>query len=177
MISITRRVADFEAAVVRLDKEIPDTAAFHGPSSPLGRRASLRLARSQPTPRQRLRGEPRLRCRLSSTPHPSCCSPGASPDHEFRDSSKLLPRSPKNVFTSRVARGKGRGAKMTLAAASTCSTSSALVKGMALPFQSCALARSARAIEPMSVGKLRPYAQNARTHSKNQIKQLFRTFH
>src|SRR5918994_1584 len=28
------------------------------------------------------------------------------------------------------------------------------------------------AIEPMSVGNLRPYAKNARTHSKKQIKQI-----
>ena len=31
------------------------------------------------------------------------------------------------------------------------------------------------AIEPMSVGKLRPYARNARTHSKKQIKQIARS--
>jgi ParB-like chromosome segregation protein Spo0J len=28
------------------------------------------------------------------------------------------------------------------------------------------------AIEPMRVGNLRPYARNARTHSKKQIKQI-----
>src|SRR5687767_4996370 len=31
------------------------------------------------------------------------------------------------------------------------------------------------AIEPMSVGNLRPYAKNARTHSKKQIKQIARS--
>ena len=31
------------------------------------------------------------------------------------------------------------------------------------------------AIEPMRVGKLRPYAKNARTHSKKQIKQIARS--
>ena len=31
------------------------------------------------------------------------------------------------------------------------------------------------AIEPMSVGNLRPYARNARTHSKKQIKQIARS--
>ena len=31
------------------------------------------------------------------------------------------------------------------------------------------------AIEPMRVGNLRPYAQNARTHSKKQIKQIARS--
>src|SRR5215204_2349940 len=31
------------------------------------------------------------------------------------------------------------------------------------------------AVEPMSVGNLRPYARNARTHSKKQIKQIARS--
>jgi hypothetical protein len=31
------------------------------------------------------------------------------------------------------------------------------------------------AIEPMRVGNLRPYAKNARTHSKKQIKQIARS--
>ena len=31
------------------------------------------------------------------------------------------------------------------------------------------------AIEAMSVGNLRPYARNARTHSKKQIKQIARS--